>query len=190
YALYCSEAWDMGNSLELSLSLVLGNFFPLDSLAGSFPAGESAGRLAYLQSYTVVDYLFTSRDSGELILLFDRWREAGDLDTALRSSYGTTLLKFEQRWRRWAQVRYGWIKLLTSVTLVWIMAAVLFVFVYLSRRALFRRRLEEMKRRESLEAGGQTGPWEQAAPGPGDPQAGWDGQGDEEPWEWDEDPPE
>jgi len=149
FAMYSSQAWDLGSFLELSLSLVLDRFFALDSLAAGFPAGESASRLAYLQSYTVVEYLFSSREPPQLSMLFDRWRELGDLDKALRSSFGITLLTFEKRWKKWALVRYGWVKLLTSLTLIWILAAFLFIFVYISRRAKFKRKLEEMRMREA-----------------------------------------
>ena len=160
FAMYCSQAWDLGNFLELSLSLVLGTFFPLDSLTTGFPSGESASRLAYLQSYTVVEYLFITRDSGQLAMLFERWRKLKDLDKAMRSSFGTTLLRFEKRWKQWALVRYGWMKLVTSLTLIWILAAVLFIFVYISRRAKFRCKLDEMRKRESLDSQIQTGPWD------------------------------
>ncbi len=170
FALYCSQAWDLGNFLELSLSLVLGRFFPLDSLATGFPAEEGASRLAYLQSYTVVEYLFTSRDTRQLSMLFDRWRELGDLDKALRSSFGITLLKFEDRWKEWALVRYGWMKLLTSITLIWIVAAVLFIFVFISRRAKFHRKLAEMKEREVLISKEEMD-YREAHTGPDDSQA-------------------
>ncbi|MFC1537349.1 peptidase MA family metallohydrolase [Gemmatimonadota bacterium] len=172
FALYCSQAWDVGSFLKLSLALVLGNFFPLDSLTSGFPSGESASRLAYLQSYTVVEYLFSSRDSRQLASLFRKWRETGDLDKALRSGFGMTLLRFEKRWREWALVRYGWMKLLTSVTLVWLVAAILFIFVYINRRIKFHRGLDRMKLQEARDRHGQEGHWQTTYTEPEGYQAG------------------
>jgi hypothetical protein len=93
-------------------------------------------------------------------MLFARWRKLGNLDKAMRSGFGTTLLRFEKRWKKWALVRYGWMKLVTSLTLIWILAAVLFIFVYISRRVKFRRKLDEMRKRESLDSQIQTDPWD------------------------------
>jgi hypothetical protein len=54
----------------------------------------------------------------------------------------------EQQWRKWAGVRYGWLKLLTSATLLWIAAAFLFLAVYVKRRRRYLRKLEEMRNHE------------------------------------------
>lgn len=149
YAQYASRMWGIGNSLEFSVALLVGMVLPLDSLAEGFPEGEKAARRAYLQSYTAVEYLFSRWEKPHLQLLFRKWREMGNLDRALRMSLGLTLGQFEKRWKKWAEVRYGWLKLLTSVTLIWILAAVLFITVYVSRRRRFKRRLAEMRRAES-----------------------------------------
>ena len=184
FALYCSQAWDLGSFFELSLALVLGNFYSLDSITSGFPSGERASRLAYLQSYTVVEYLFISRDSKQLASLFSKWRETGDLDQAFRSAFGVTLLRFEKRWREWALVRYGWIKLLTSVTLVWLVAAVLFIFVYINRRIKFHRGLEQMRLQEARDRQWQEDHWQTTYTGQDGYQAGessdsWKKSGDD-----------
>jgi len=165
YAQYASGMWDIGNSLEFSVALLVGMVESLDALAVGFPQGEKAARRAYLQSYTAVEYLFSHWEIAHLKFLFRKWREMGDLDRALRMSLGLTLGQFEKRWRKWAEVRYGWLKLLTSVTLIWILAAVLFIAVYVSRRMRFKRRLAEMRHAESA---GSAAP----VPGASDQQPG------------------
>jgi len=149
FAQYASGMWDIGNSLEFSVALLIGRVQPLDALAGGFPNSEKAARRAYLQSYTAVEFLFIRWEPVHLQLLFRKWRELGSLDRALRMSLGLTLGQFEKRWKSWAEIRYGWLKLLTSVTLIWIMAAVLFIGVYVTRRQRFKRRLSEMQYAES-----------------------------------------
>jgi len=148
FALYCSRMWDLDDFLDFSVALLLGRTFTLDQLKDGMPADEDAARRAYLQSYTVVEYMFNYWDPLQQELLFRSWRAEGDLDRALRNSLGLTLAQFEERWAGWAGVRYGWLKLVTSVTLLWIVAAVLFLAVYVIKRRKFRRKLGEMRLRE------------------------------------------
>ena len=151
YALYCSRMWDTENFFEFSVAILLGKVRPLSALSVSFPENEAAAHLAYLESYTVVEYIFSRWEKGQLELLFQRWREQGDLDRGLRLSLGLTLAQLEGGWRQWAEVRYGWLKLVTSVTLIWILAAGLFVAVYISRRLKYKKGLEEMRSREAVQ---------------------------------------
>ena len=151
YALYCSRMWDTENFFEFSVAILLGKVRPLSALSASFPVSEAAAHLAYLESYTVVEYIFLRWEKEQLELLFKRWREQGDLDRGLRLSLGLTLAQFEVGWRQWAEVRYGWLKLATSVTLIWILAAGLFIAVYISRRVRFKKRLAEMRSREAIQ---------------------------------------
>lgn len=157
YAVYCADVWGLGDMFETSLAIAVGAFLPFDRLEYDFPGFEARARRAYLQSYTVIDYMFTNWDSAQLSLLFERWRQNGDLDMALRESVGLTLTKFEQNWRSWVSIRYGWIKLMGSATLLWIVAAGLFMLVYVHRRRRYHMELEKMKRIESRYRA--SGPW-------------------------------
>ena len=157
YAVYCADMWGMDDMFEASLALAIGAFMPLDDLADDFPASEARARRAYLQSYTVVSYMFSNWDSVQLALLFDRWRETGDLDSALRRSVGLTLAKFEQNWRDWVGLRYGWLRLIGSATLLWIIAAGLFIIVFVNRRLRYHHELEKMRRIEARYR--INGPW-------------------------------
>jgi len=148
YALYCSQMWDLGNSLDFSIAILVGAISPLESLNSNFPADETLASRAYLQSYTVVNYMFGRWRQDQLALLFERWRTLGELDPALRMSLGLTLAQLENRWREWAETRYGWLKLITSVTVIWIFAAGLFVALYITRRVKYHQRLKEMKASE------------------------------------------
>lgn len=148
YALYCTSMWDIGSSLEFSVAILIGSVFSLQDLAVQFPSDEARAHRAYLQSYTVVEYIFSQWDERQLELLFRNWQEMEDLDKALRASLGLTMVQLEDRWRGWVEVRYGWLKLLTGMSLIWIFATGLFIAVYISRRLKFKRKLEELKAQE------------------------------------------
>lgn len=150
YALYASRMWGVESFLRFSVSMLGGRMFPLHSLENAFPEDEEQAELAYIQSYTVVEFMFEHWSEVQLQLLFERWRTTGDLDTALRTSLGLTLSRLEDKWRGWAGLRYGWLKLLTSATLMWIVAALLFLVVFVRRRGRNKSKLDEMRRRENL----------------------------------------
>jgi hypothetical protein len=158
YAVYNAEMWDLEDTFDVSVALAVGAFLPFDELNRGFPQGETRAHRAYLQSYTVIEYLFTHWKADQLDLLFQRWRDMGDLDQAMRQSWGLTLMQFETGWQEWVQVRYGWFKLLSSTTLLWIVAGLLFLAVFITRRARYYRKLEELKKFEG--ASPEHGPWD------------------------------
>ena len=152
YAQYVSRMWGVDSFLEFSVAMLMGRVFSLDNLERSFPDDENQAQRAYLQSYTVIEFMFTRWNELQMQLLMERWRNTGDLDTALRSSLGLTLGQMEGQWREWAGVRYGWLKLLTSATLVWIAISLLFIAIFFTLRRRFRRKLEQMQFRERRQA--------------------------------------
>jgi peptidase MA superfamily protein len=170
YALYASRMWDLESFLRFSVAVLSGRVFSLRELERGMPENEEWAELAYIQSYTVVEFMFEYWDDAQMQLLFERWRATGELDMALRSSVGLTLSRMEEKWRKWAGVRYGWLKLLTSATLMWIVAALLFLVVFARRRGSNKRKLEEMRRRESwlLESSMPAGPNMLGEPGAGE----------------------
>jgi len=101
--------------------------------------------------------LVSNWNSHQLDLLLERWRETGDLDQALRLSLGLTLDKFESNWREWAGVRYGWLRLIGSATLLWIAAAGLFILVFVYRRRRYKDEIDKMRRIEKRYR--LSGPW-------------------------------
>ncbi len=171
YALYASRMWGLESFLRFSVAILGGRAFSLHSLNSGFPENEERAELAYIQSYTVVEFMFEHWDEAQMQLLFARWRATGELDTALRTSLGLTLSRLEDKWRQWAGVRYGWLKLLTSATLMWILAALLFLVVFARRRARNKRKLDEMRRSESrlIESSIPAGPDRPGAPSAGRP---------------------
>ncbi|MNC88979.1 hypothetical protein D3C83_48630 [compost metagenome] len=87
-----------------------------------------------------------------LTLFFARWREGASLDAAVRSSYGLTLVAFEDRWRSRTRRRYGGLALVADLTLVAGLLGALVLPVYLARRKRERKRLETLRINEAAQA--------------------------------------
>ncbi|HEX5727480.1 MAG TPA: hypothetical protein VFX98_18555, partial [Longimicrobiaceae bacterium] len=87
YAELASGSWDAESAWQLRVAFALGKVPPLDSLALEWPRGAGRARLAYLLSATAVDHLMRLGGEPGFALLMRNWREEGDLDAAVRTTY-------------------------------------------------------------------------------------------------------
>lgn len=151
YAEYAG-GWDRTRVWRLRLLLALGRAPELDSLTLRWPAGRAPAESAYLLSASVVEYLVQASGDEALAVLFDRWRELGRFDEALRRTYGLSAAQLEEDWRAWARGRYGWLLVLSQSGLAWALLAALMVLMVLLRRRHNRNRMAMLRAAEPPEA--------------------------------------
>jgi hypothetical protein len=150
YAEVASGGWDVESAWQLRLAFATGATPPLDSMNLDWPGGEREARLAYLLSATAVDYLRRRGGERGLELLFDNWRREKGFEPGLRTTYGITLGQFEEEWRHDVRTRYGWLAMLSSMALVWLVATVLVLAAWIPRRRRNRRKLAAMDAEEHM----------------------------------------
>lgn len=135
YAQLASSSWGADQAWTLRIAILLGQVPSLDSLGLEFRRQRIAADKGYLLSYTVVEYLQRLGGATGFEQLLRRWRELGDLDPALRRTFGVTLGQFEQMWRRDLRRRYGWLLLLTQTVVFWTALTIaLLILGYWKRR--------------------------------------------------------
>jgi hypothetical protein len=149
YAAYSAQEWGREEALATNLVLVLRGVPSLDSLDAGFYSGAQRATGAYALAYTAVAELAALDRQRGLALFFERWRETGSMDRAVRSAYGITLSGFESRWRARTRRRYGALALVTDLAIVG--AAVLGLLLPLQhmQRRRRRQRLEAMREAEA-----------------------------------------
>ena len=152
YATWASGEWDAGRGWEIRVALLTGGAPPLDSLSLGWPGRQGDARLAYLLSASAVSFLAEQGGPDSFAAFLHAWREQGDIDQALRSTYGMTLGGFEEAWRSMVQRRYGWLLALSQVGVMWAIVAFLLVFITLPRRRRNREKLQQMRIDEWQEA--------------------------------------
>lgn len=152
YATWASGEWDAGRGWEIRVALLTGGAPPLDSLILGWPGRQGDARLAYLLSASAVSFLAEQGGPQSFAAFFDAWRDLGDFDQALRSTYGMTLGGFEEAWRQMVRRRYGWLLALSQVGVMWALVAALLVFITLPRRRRNREKLQQMRVDEWVEA--------------------------------------
>lgn len=145
YAQIAAGEWDIASAWQVRLAFALHRAPPLDSLELGFPSAAAQARFAYLMSATAVEYLLQSSGEAGLRSFLRRWRDEGDMERALRNTYGVTLGQFEEDWRGFVRRRYGWAYLLSQAVIFWLFASLLLVVLWLRRRRLYRRRIEGLR---------------------------------------------
>ena len=118
YAAYSAQEWGREEALATNFALVLRGVPSLDSLDLGFYAGAQRATGAYALAYTAVAELAALDRRRGLALFFERWRETGSMDKAVRAAYGITLGGFETRWRTRTRRRYGALALVTDLAIV------------------------------------------------------------------------
>jgi hypothetical protein len=122
-----------------------GKLIPLSRLSQSFPARHGEVGLAYAQSADLVGRLLQDdRGRHRFRLLVVGLRAGNSFEQAFAAAYRMPLWRFEQQWRAQIAQRFGsWPSILSGLTVVWALAALLLVFGYLRVR---RRQRETLKR--------------------------------------------
>ena len=144
YGRWAAGELDFEAEWQLRLAFATNRAPPLDSIALDWPDSRIDAGIAYLLSASTIDYLVSEGGVRGLESLLRRWRESGDLDQAMRRTYGVTVGQFEEDWRMHVRQRYGWALILTHTAVFWAIAAVLLVLLFLKRRRRDRIRYDEM----------------------------------------------
>lgn len=162
YAQLASGSWGAKNAWTLRLNILVGRSPSLKSLSLDFRSGRVAADQAYMLSYTAVEYLYRLGGARGFARLLEAWREAGDLDVAIRRTYGLTLGQFERMWRRDVTRRFGWLLVVTQTAFYWTALTILLLIMGYWKKRRDRQKLaalEVVSREASLagEAPEETG---------------------------------
>jgi hypothetical protein len=150
YAEVASGGWDVEGAWKLRVAFVTGGLPPLDSLALEWPRRATDAQTAYLLSATAVDYMRRRGGERGMELLFANWRREGNFEAAVRTTFGVTLGQLESEWRADVRTRYGWLAMLTSAALIWLVATALLLAAWIPRRRRNRQRIAQMDAEERM----------------------------------------
>jgi hypothetical protein len=128
-----------------------GELIPLRQLSESFPEEHGEVDLAYAQAADLVGHMLEGpRGTERFRALIVRVRNGEPFEHAVAAAYGLPLEQLEQRWRTQLAQRFGrWPSILSGLTLIWVLGALLLVVGYVQVR---RRQKLTLKRWEIEEA--------------------------------------
>lgn len=148
YSRWAAGEWDLEAAWQLRLAFALDRAPPLDSLSLDWPRAAADARIAYLLATTAVVYLVEQSGERGLRIFLERWREEGAMEPALRATYGFSLGRFEEAWRRDVRRRYGWALFFTHTVVFWAIITLLLLILSRRRRRRNLERLERMRAEE------------------------------------------
>ncbi|MFI5308496.1 MAG: peptidase MA family metallohydrolase [Polyangiales bacterium] len=121
-----------------------GDLIPLSQLSASFPAEHANVDLAYAQAADLVGHMLEGpRGPEHFRTLIARLREGESFERAVDAAYGP-LDQLERDWRSRLSQRFGrWPSILSGLTLMWVIGALLLVVGYVQVR---RRHHATLKR--------------------------------------------
>jgi hypothetical protein len=127
----------------LWLATLQGNLMPLGELAARFPARHGEVDIAYAQSADLVGFMLQGEAAASRFRALCRALQNGDtFDAAFAAAYRLPLSDFERQWRLQLTQRLGhWPSILSGLTVVWALAALLLVFGYVQVRRRHRNTL-------------------------------------------------
>jgi len=150
-AMYEAREWTFSRISVLTRASLMDRLIPLPVLTLSFPAEEGAAELAYAESFMFVSFLINKVGREAFHRLIRDYTRYGDLEGALRRGTGMNIADLEERWLVYLKLRVSWIPIITSVSTLWFMAALIFVYGYARKKRQAKRRLKEMEKEEESE---------------------------------------
>ncbi len=145
YAQLAAGSWRAEDAWTLRVAILLGRLPSPTALNIEFQRNRLSAEHAYLLSYTVVEHLYRLGGPDGFASLMARWRESGDLDRALRATYGITLGQFERLWRRELSSRYGWLLVMAQATVYWTLLTILLLVLGYWKKRRTRRKLAALE---------------------------------------------
>ena len=150
-AIYEAREWTLSRISVLTRASLMDRLIPLRVLTLSFPAEEGAAGLAYAQSFMFISFLINKVGREAFQRMIRDYTRHGDLEGALRRGTGMSIADLEERWLVYLKLRVSWIPIITSVSTLWFIAALVFVYGYARKKRQAGKRLKEMEMEEASE---------------------------------------
>jgi hypothetical protein len=150
-AIYEAREWTFSRISVLTMAALTDRLIPLPVLALSFPEEVGPAELAYAESFMFVSFLINKVGREAFHRLLRDYTRYGDLEGALRRGTGMNLADLEERWLFYLKLRVSWIPIITSVSTLWFVMALIFVYGYLRKKRQAEKRLREMMEEEARE---------------------------------------
>ena len=150
-AIYEAREWTFSRISVLTTAALTDRLIPLPVLAFSFPAEAGPAELAYAEGFMFVSFLINKVGREAFHRLLRDYTRYGDLEGALRRGTGMSLADLEEGWLFYLKLRVSWIPIITSVSTLWFVMALIFIYGYMRKKRQAEQRLREMVEEEARE---------------------------------------
>ena len=134
FAMYHAKEWRLTGQQTLAEVALRDAFLPLAVLTTSFPADETAARLAYAQSFSLVAFFLHDFGRPTFHRFLNYLQSGLDTNTALRAATGLDLKHFEIKWQRALRKRTSWLTYLSERGLFYFLLSLVVLLAYVVKQ--------------------------------------------------------
>ena len=149
--MYEAYEWSPSQDLLMARAVLSERLISLDQLTQAFGGESFEIQLAYLQSYSLVNYLMSTHGREDFHSFVLRLAQGQPFEQALQETFLLSPQTFEANWKRHLRFRFNWIPVLTSTGVLWFLISSSLFGIYLIRKRKNRRILQEWSKEEQLE---------------------------------------
>ncbi|MCE5266108.1 MAG: hypothetical protein LLG97_21565 [Deltaproteobacteria bacterium] len=150
-AIYEAREWTFSRLSVLTAAALTDRLIPLPILALSFPQEAKDAELAYAEGFMFVSFLINKAGREAFHRMIRDYTRVGDLEGALRRGTGMSMAELEERWLLYLKLRVSWIPIITSISTLWFLMALIFIYGYIRKKRQAEQRLNEMAEEEAQE---------------------------------------
>ncbi len=145
-AKYLANDWRFEEKLVLRDAVLRNRLLDFDEMTTSFPGHEEEISLAYVQSYTFVQFLFETYGEEAFARFLEEMRRKKDARQALESALGRDVRELEREWLASLKLRFRWQVLYHNLqNLLWAAMGALVVALFFLVRYRHKKKLREME---------------------------------------------
>lgn len=143
-AMYLSnEQIDINEALQLANAITTNRIFYLDQIDSLLDMNRAEAELAYLQSFTLIQYLVSLKDVRGLKMFVNSLSKYNSFRQALGSNYQVDLIDLEFGWFNFLKKRYKWIIMLNFENAIWLILIFLVIIAFIGKKIKNARKLKE-----------------------------------------------
>ena len=150
-AMYESYEWRPSQDYLMARAVLSGTLIPLEDLTQAFGGNHFNVQKAYLQSYSLVHYLFSTYGPSQFHQFVLLLSKGNSFEKARMDAFEITPHAFEKKWERYLAFRFNWIPVLTSAGVLWALITFFLFGIFFIRKRKNKKILEEWARQEQME---------------------------------------
>ena len=149
--MYEAYEWRPSQDLFMARAVLSGHLISLGQLTQAFGGESFEVQQAYLQSYSLVQYIISTYGREDFHSFVLRLARGQSFEQALEETFLLSPPTFEAQWKGHLRLRFTWIPILTSAGLLWFLISSSLFGIYIIRKRKNRRILLEWSREEQEE---------------------------------------
>lgn len=150
FAMYISGEWHIGQDILVARAAWTGNLIPLHQLENLSTFKGVQANLAYTESYLAASNLLRQNDPYVLPDLLDMYRRNADFYLSWKSVMGQDYVNWITTWQARTSRQYHFFFFLVDSELFWIILALVFILLFVAKKAQNARTRKRWKREEMI----------------------------------------